>query len=535
MSFRTFLRIPLAALLLIICAFFTRGLFPVPFWGVGICLVVMTAATLVSLIVRRRHFGEEYISAKATSSFRMYDAMQLFTKMAFYMAILCFFNSVLLDGNVGALDTVFYLSLNVMSVLVAVILVYFLFGKKVAERFDRTNVFVLGAAIWMIASICMFYKVFDITAVGYIFVCLGIGLMLSALRLITDDIKEAMSLVVNIDGDSFARFNAYSDVKAFFYAEIDIIALMLLFSGRELVGFFSDAVLIVPGVFLILACVFAVLQPLDKRNLDKIVIYRTAEGEEKQKQIIKNSLAARLTEEKDKAGIRIMTWFVRPFFRSKCVGKEKLKNLGGPVVFVANHYEIYGPIIAVLRMPVRFRPWIISNMLSSEQIEAQMRPGVDGVRWLPGFIKRGLPRVIKNFILYIMKAMKPIPVYRGNLREVIATIDMTAQAMMEGDNVMLFPEKPAEKYRHGGVDRFHSGFAEIGSAYYKKTGKSTTFYPVYISKKKRKMYIGDGIKFDPTAPKPEEKRRISDALYRAMASMAADAGAPDAADGGEGD
>ena len=83
MSFRTFLRIPLAALLLIICAFFTRGLFPVPFWGVGICLVVMTAATLVSLIVRRRHFGEEYISAKATSSFRMYDAMQLFTKMAF--------------------------------------------------------------------------------------------------------------------------------------------------------------------------------------------------------------------------------------------------------------------------------------------------------------------------------------------------------------------------------------------------------------------------------------------------------------------
>ena len=134
-----------------------------------------------------------------------------------------------------------------------------------------------------------------------------------------------------------------------------------------------------------------------------------------------------------------------------------------------------------------------------------------------------------------MKAMKPIPVYRGNLREVIATIDMTAQAMMEGDNVMLFPEKPAEKYSHGGVDRFHSGFAEIGSAYYKKTGKSTTFYPVYISKKKRKMYVGDGIKFDPTAPKPEEKRRISDALYRAMASMAADAGAPDAADGGEGD
>lgn len=523
MSVKTFLRIPLSALILLICAFFTKGLFPVPFWGVGICLAFMAVITFVSLVVRRKHLGEEYISAKAMSAFRMYDHTQMFTKMAFYMAVLCFFNTVLLDGNVGAIDTFLYLALNIVSVFVAVVLVYFLFGKKAAANFDRTNVFVLGAALWVMADVCLYYKVFEITAVGYIFVCVGIGLMLSALRLISGDIKEALSLVVNIDGDSFEKFSAYSEVKAFFYAEVDILALMLIFSGSEAVRFFTDAVLLAPGVFLVLACAFAVLQPLDKRNIDKMVIYRTAEGEEKQRQIIKNSLATRLTQEKDKAGIRILSWFVRPFFRCKCVGKEKIKNLGGPVVFVANHYEVYGPIVAVLRMPVRFRPWIISNMLDSGQIEEQMRPGIEGVRFLPKFIKRLLPKIIKKFILYIINAMKPIPVYRGNLREALTTINITAQAMAEGDNVMLFPEKPQEKYSQGGVDKFYSGFVEIGSAYYKKTGKSTTFYPVYISKKKRKMYIGDGIEYDVNSPKPVEKHRVAEGLYRAMSEMAADA------------
>lgn len=499
-------------------------MFPVPFWGVGICLAVFIAITVVAVLCQRKRVGAEYISAKEVSSFRMYDRMQMFSKTALFAAILCFFNTVLLDGDQTFENSVIYLCVNFISVLATLIVIYFAFAKRAAEHFDRTNVFVLGAAIWLFAALFNFYRVFDISAVGYIFICTGLCLMYASMRYTSNDVKKAMSLIGEIDDAKFEKFGAYTDAKAMLYAETTILSLMLVFSWTpSLSRFFSYAVLLLPGVFLVIASIFALLQPLDERSLDKLVVYQTAVGQQKESEAIKNSLSQRLIKEKDRVGIRILTWLVRPFFPCKCVGKEKVKNLDGPVIFVANHYEIYGPVVSILRMPVNFRPWIISNMLDGDKIEAQIKVGLDmHCKIFPKRFKSWLPKKVKKITLYILESYRPIPVYRGNLREVVQTINMTTDAMREGDNIMLFPENPETTFSQGGVDKFYSGFAEIGNAYFKKTGEATTFFPVYISKKRRRLYIGDGIKFDPSNAKADEKRRIASLLHDSMQTMAKD-------------
>jgi len=508
------------SLALLLCTYFTRKLFTVPFWGAAICLIVFILVTAVTLFLKKQRVGQEYLSAKEVSAFRMFDKMHFFAKVAFYLVVLSFFNSVLLDSEQSLRYALVYLFVCFASIAGTLLFVYYAFAKKVANYFDVINVFIFGCAVWIFASVLMYYHLVSIMAIGYLFACVGIGLIYAALRHTQQDMQEAMELLKELDDTNFNRFASYSDTKALLFAQIVIFAVMAIFSDPLYApGVFSDIIYILPAVFLIFACIFACLQPLDEKSLGKMVVYRTVSGEEKEKEIIRNSLAQKLVNSKNKIGIRVMKWFVKPCFPCKCIGAEKLKNLDGPVVFVGNHYEIYGPVVAVLRMPVNFRPWVINEMLDDDKIVEQMSIGIN-LSKLPKFVKKRLPHVAKRFMKYILNAMEPIPVHKGNLREVVTTINTTVEAMQQGDNIMLFPENPEYMYSQGGVDKFYSGFAEIGNSYFKKTGKCTTFFPVYISKKKRKLFIGDGIKFDQTVPKADEKRRIANLLHNSMEKMA---------------
>lgn len=512
------------SLALVITTYFTRKHFSVPFFGAGICLAFFMVVTICWLFIMRKRVGREYISAKQISAFSMFNAMQMFAKVAFYIAVLCFFNVVLMDSEQSLADTLNYLLGCFIAIAGTLFVLHVGFAKKAASHFDCINVFVFGSAIWVFASVLIYCEVFKFSITGYVVCTIGIGLVYASLKQMGENVQEAMEVVAQLQDYRFKRFCSYSDAKALLLAEIVLLCIMAFFGDADYaIQTFSIALLFAPGIALAVACVFACLQPLDKKSVDKMIVYRTAQGEEKEKELIRNSLAEKIIKTKNKIGIRLMTWFVRPFFPSKCIGKEKIKKGDGPVIFVANHYEIYGPVIAVLRMPESFRPWVINEMLDDKMIEEQMVGGIDKIKFLPQCVKKRMPKIIKGFMKYILTAMDPIPVYKGNLREVITTINLTVQAMQQGDNIMLFPERPDVAYNSdGGVDRFYSGFAEIGASYYTKTGKSTTFYPVYISKKKRKLFIGEGIKYDVTAPKAEEKRRIANLLHERMQNMSND-------------
>ncbi|MBR5145326.1 MAG: hypothetical protein IKV34_01515, partial [Clostridia bacterium] len=420
MSKKTLGKIFLISLALVITTYFTRKHFSAPFLGAGICLAFFVLVTICSLFIMRKRVGREYISAKQISAFKMFNAMQMFAKTAFYIAVLCFFNAVLMDSEQSLSGTLNYLMFCFVAIAGTLFVLHVSFAKKAANHFDSINVFVFGSAIWVFSSVLLYCAIFKFNATGYVFCIIGIGLVYASLKQMGENMQEAMSIVCEMQDIRFKRFCTYSDIKALLLAEIVLMFIMAVFSDANYaIQTFSGALLLAPGVALAIACVFACLQPLDKKGIDKLVVYRTAQGEEKEKELIRNSFAEKMIKTRNKIGIRVMTWFVRPFFPSKCVGKEKIKRGDGPVIFVANHYEIYGPIIAVLRMPASFRPWIINEMLDDKKIEEQMVGGIDKIRFLPKCIKKRMPKIIKGFMKYILNAMDPIPVYKGNLREVI--------------------------------------------------------------------------------------------------------------------
>jgi len=188
---------------------------------------------------------------------------------------------------------------------------------------------------------------------------------------------------------------------------------------------------------------------------------------------------------------------VRPFFRCKLIGKKNIRKDDEARVFVANHYEYYGPIIMYLRFNKRKRIWVINNLMDKEKIVEYMTPAInDAMKKAPKFLKNWLIKIAKNLIYYIMtKKAKGIPVYKDGDKKIMQTFNESVKALEDKYSIVIFPERD---FRYDNtVGNFQTGFATIGKFYYKKTGKKLSFYPVFISKQYKTMQIGEPIIYNP--------------------------------------
>lgn len=204
-----------------------------------------------------------------------------------------------------------------------------------------------------------------------------------------------------------------------------------------------------------------------------------------------------------------------------CYGKTELiaqenvpeKN----VVFVGNHSQIHGPIVAELYFPEKTFIWCIAEMMDKKEVSLyayrdfwSQKPKV-----LRPFYKF-LSKLIVPFSVCIFNHARTVPVYhdyRG-----ITTFRRSIEHLDRGDSLLIFPEKD-EPYNHV-VNRFQENFVDLAKLYYKKTGKKVIFVPIYVAPKLKKVYIGKGTEYGPCVDFKEEKKRILSYLQREITRMA---------------
>jgi hypothetical protein len=203
------------------------------------------------------------------------------------------------------------------------------------------------------------------------------------------------------------------------------------------------------------------------------------------------------------------------FIKGKTRGKENLKKDDEARVFVANHYEVYGPFIAYLHFPYNFRPWIIDKMIDPKTVESHMSIGIyNQFPKFPKWLKTVFIKVSKSLMVFFMKTIaRGIPVSREDFRKNIKTMQISTETLENGEPLLIFPEQNAVKE---GVGEFMTGFEHIGKYYYQKTGKKISFYPMFISKENKTMYIGEPVIYNPDNDANEEKARIVESLKDRM-------------------
>ncbi|MDL2257622.1 hypothetical protein LJC42_00495 [Eubacteriales bacterium OttesenSCG-928-K08] len=464
------------------------------------------------------------------SAYRVYNRMASSTAVALNLALLTYICIVQIEYT-DILDMFWNLIVWLLLVSGFTGIAFRLLrrGGRFAQ-YDKPSVFVLGAILITIAITGTYRDWFSGWSLlpGYLLWGVGLACILSIILSMGYDMQSVLELEMTKEELRGYHYNTAAIVEWNLTLSTLILVLMItimtfLGEGRwthveeiPFINFLINTMTTWPAIFVTIALLFALAQPLNKDYSRKLAHYRSQQRQGKVNPALGTRLQLQLVQRTRHILPSILRAIVRPFMPCRVIGKENVDIENGPVVFVCNHLEIYGPLITNLHLPFYFRSWIISRMLDKDIVAEHLTSGVDIVlHWVPERLRKHIPRLVAPLVFTVLRSLDPIPVYRGSVREVIKTIQLTVDAMEYEDNILLFPENPGdgENYKEAGVSQFYSGFVTIGSEYYKRTGLCTTFYPMYADKAKHTLTIGEGIRYDSQNSKAKEKDRIVQALF----------------------
>ena len=222
---------------------------------------------------------------------------------------------------------------------------------------------------------------------------------------------------------------------------------------------------------------------------------------------------------------RSMRWVYRllyPYFHCRVTLPRTLRDSDEPVVFIANHYNIFGPVSFVLSMPVVSRIWMNEELMTRESAAVGLRSGLK--KLLPFLTESQVGRIsdkVAGLAVRVLTRFGVIPVNREQPSRLISTMRQSMEALEAGENLLIFPETGYPEYSLTSVTPFFSGFAMLGRLFYRKTGKVLRFVPCYIDEQHHQIRLGETVSWDPEADPREETERVSDALNLRIREMAA--------------
>lgn len=211
--------------------------------------------------------------------------------------------------------------------------------------------------------------------------------------------------------------------------------------------------------------------------------------------------------------LRKLVFICYPKIKSQYI--EKLPD--EPMVFVANHCQLHGPVSCELYMTDNCYTWCAGEMMHLKDVPAyayrdfwSQKPIYS--RW---FYKIA-SYIIAPLSVLIFNNARTIAVYHDS--RILSTFRNTLSKLKDGNNIVIFPEHDV-KHNHIIYD-FQENFIDIAKLYYKNTSKELLFVPLYIAPKLKAMYFGKPIRYCASAPIEEERSRICSYLMSEITDMA---------------
>lgn len=197
------------------------------------------------------------------------------------------------------------------------------------------------------------------------------------------------------------------------------------------------------------------------------------------------------------------------------VGAENLPE--EPIIMVANHAQMNGPIAGELYAPGEHYIWCVGQMMHLKEVPGYAYHDFWGrkpkyIRW---FYKL-LSYAIAPLAVCVLNNANTIGVYHDT--RIISTFKNTVEKLQEGANVVIFAENDTQ--RNNIIHEFEQRFVDVAKLYYKRTGKKLAFVPMYNATSLKKMCLGAPVWFDPEAPIEQERERICEYLINGITELA---------------
>lgn len=484
-----------------------------------ISLFVVCSSSIAMLLVQMLNKGN-LVDIKPLNKVRSIHTFKILSRNLF-VSYLGFYMSLLLFIITVSMNSLYYTNENFLNLSFC-----FIIGSLIAyvvyRILSKRNVYDLTYVLGFVISFVSYILLNCLDNYKFVFIIpflLGEAIMFGVIR----GIQKKILLLNGLDEIQLDEDMIQQNKTANHNAALAIsIGVALIYIYVAMVPTLNQIVLYSPLVLLLICCLYALRQPIDKDTYLYLLKFKKGKYEE----LFLNKLRRKFVEKNKR---RWFILFLKRFFKlvlnHKVVGKENVTEDDMPAIFVSNHGEYYGPIAAVANMPYTFRPWIESQLLEPEKgYPYTYKYTFSLITWLPVCIRKLLAKITVNVIANIFSALDPVPVYRSELRSIFKTFNLSVEALKEGDNILLFPESTHNtedgKYaKDGNIGDFFTGFAHIGVKYFEATGKQIKFYPIYLDKKKRRFIIGKCIEFNSTNDRSLEKKRLAIELRNSMENL----------------
>ena len=193
-------------------------------------------------------------------------------------------------------------------------------------------------------------------------------------------------------------------------------------------------------------------------------------------------------------------------------GFENIQT-AGPALYIANHLGSIGPIEAIISVPIRFYPWVISEMTDFQKAPQYLFDDfVHPVLHLGGRFGLLISTLITKVSVRLFKAIGAVSIDRfGGF-----TIDgfrHSLRLLREGKNLLIFPENsqlpldPETNLRH-----FMPGFATLCKIYQNETIECLPVYPLAVHAGCEMVSIGKAEFFQAHNRQTETIHAFSDLL-----------------------
>lgn len=209
--------------------------------------------------------------------------------------------------------------------------------------------------------------------------------------------------------------------------------------------------------------------------------------------------------------------FILPKYRF-----ERPPNQDEPIVFVAHHQNMIGPISILVWLKYYVRTWVLSKFTDQK---AAYQHYVDFT-----FTKRyGWPTILAKMIAFpasylvqwLTNSGRMIPVYRQS-RKIIQTMKISQEALLEGDHILIFPDVDYSSNSTETSD-IYEGFLHLEKKYFKETGKHLTFVPILSDKENKCVRVGRRIHFKGDRGFIEERKTIANSIREELKQLAVEA------------
>lgn len=491
------------------------------------------AAISIALLTRQVRTPYKLIRPADPEKLNSVYSFKLYRNMAFYSYLavfLCTFIYLFYMFSLPQEDTESVYAIAALWLVVEGGLTYLIYRRLArADRRLGLGIFLFGALVWAVSAVLLF-RVKDTISRGWwsLLWAAGAACMFSVVTEFQNRFKLVSPLIdYEISDDALMQNTVELQTLAYMISAAIVLVIVIFWGwfSPDMSGLHralaSSFLTLLPIVFLIVSIVMAARQPMEDSYEGRLKKVEKGEASEELKEKMNRTFVKKY---KKKYGVRIIMFFLRPILHHKVYGKNHVDE-SRPAIFVCNHGEIYGPLVSVVYLPFHFRPWVDENMIDRDKIYAHMYRGTFSyIKWMPKWLKSLCTKISSKFCLWALNSFDPIPVYRESLRAVMRTMNESVAALKADDNILLFPENPASneggRYKNSVLSSaFYTGFAHIAIQFYRETGKTAVFYPIFADKKRRTYTIGEGIPYRPEGAPAEEKRRIAEALHDAMQEM----------------